>query len=836
MRPLAPAYPLHVPLFIPSTLFVLALALTVVLAFSPSASTQAEPEVTENPVPLSVAMEVMETPSGDPAARLWSATVVVDCGVPGKCGHTRVDLRSMRPAGGPGTLIPINDDGRPSFASPFVVPLTAPDKEIVVALFETFNELRILQHTPGGFATVLNHKLPTWIEALAFGDVDDDGLKEIVVGLADTFAPQLRVIRYDHPLAALTEEVVSGVLPLHIETLDVGDADNDGTNEIVIGLERLSPGQPGNVSRLRLYKRSGGTWTETLISAPEALSVEDVKIDDPDDDGLNEIVALMANAGAAGPRQVRLYKRAPSGWTVENLTSLVTSGPIGAERLVVGDADGDGDKEIVIPYWGSVTKLVALDRTGIGWEEVIISSNPGMVDGLALGFFDANERPDIITGEGQSLGGSGRVRRFEHDSATGTWQMTFLSPALGGMRDADFGDADNDGSKDVLIANLASLRLFKPQGSSVIANFPTTIDSALAADVDHDEPGNPRVCDLSLTASCTEEFLFLSFRGAPVGTWLVTAHAAPLAGGSTAISEPAVIELIACPEWACEPCVEYCHTSGTCKPSCSDGTCNPECENCANCPQDCGCPACTTICDMGLCRSTCGDAACNPLCENCSSCSADCSCPGCTHRCEAGACVSNCGDGLCDDNCEDCGNCAADCGCADGVDCTDDSCVTGVCTYTPNNANCADDGDKCTDAICDAALGCTHPKNAACGACCDHSEVDGGCADQVPPQDCTGDPQLNHFPDETCAEVEARGDCLEHTGACCDESTFGGCEVLPQSRCACEKCVFYKDVPCEEIACVHNPIPTMSQWGLAVLTLLLLTGAKIHFGRRVLTL
>jgi hypothetical protein len=37
---------------------------------------------------------------------------------------------------------------------------------------------------------------------------------------------------------------------------------------------------------------------------------------------------------------------------------------------------------------------------------------------------------------------------------------------------------------------------------------------------------------------------------------------------------------------------------------------------------------------------------------------------------------------------------------------------------------------------------------------------------------------------------------------------------------------------CAHIECRHNAIPTVSEWGLVVMTLLLLTGAKIYFGRR----
>jgi len=110
--------------------------------------------------------------------------------------------------------------------------------------------------------------------------------------------------------------------------------------------------------------------------------------------------------------------------------------------------------------------------------------------------------------------------------------------------------------------------------------------------------------------------------------------------------------------------------------------------------------------------------------------------------------------------------------------------------------------------------------------------VGGECTNGVAPENCTGDPQLEHFPDLTCAEIKALGLCAEHTEACCDEDTFGGCEVLTESACNCLKCVFHKDAACGDIDCVHRAIPTMSQWGLAVLTLLLLIGAKVYFGRR----
>jgi hypothetical protein len=118
------------------------------------------------------------------------------------------------------------------------------------------------------------------------------------------------------------------------------------------------------------------------------------------------------------------------------------------------------------------------------------------------------------------------------------------------------------------------------------------------------------------------------------------------------------------------------------------------------------------------------------------------------------------------------------------------------------------------------------------GACCDHATPGGSCTPGILPQNCVGG-QKEWFKGESCTEVEANGRCEEHTGACCDHET-GDCTQAAQSACNCPKCEWSKDTPCSAVECDANfePIPTVSEWGLAILALLLLTGAKIYFGRR----
>jgi hypothetical protein len=211
-------------------------------------------------------------------------------------------------------------------------------------------------------------------------------------------------------------------------------------------------------------------------------------------------------------------------------------------------------------------------------------------------------------------------------------------------------------------------------------------------------------------------------------------------------------------------------------------------------------------------------------------------------------------------------------GCCDGA--------TGQCTDGLTAEACAGLSDQTTyyEHIPCARLGepgfppgCERHR----GACCDHSPGAGGpggdglCAEHAYPEDC-GDVQQTWHKGLLCADIEClettgaccdtlTGDCVERLiaaectglhrrwtkgasctdvpcdavpGACCDPDPFGGCSETTQAECACDQCVWHKLLTCPEIECVHTPIPTVSEWGLVVLTLLLLTGAKVSFDRR----
>jgi hypothetical protein len=175
------------------------------------------------------------------------------------------------------------------------------------------------------------------------------------------------------------------------------------------------------------------------------------------------------------------------------------------------------------------------------------------------------------------------------------------------------------------------------------------------------------------------------------------------------------------------------------------------------------------------------------------------------------ACIPECAGRVCgDDGCG--GTCAPD-DCNDNNVCTDDSCsADGLCVNANNTITCNDDlfctvGDVCgggscngTPNLCSDGVACTNDSCDEATDTCNHNANDGLCDDGL---FCNGV--------ETC---DVSAGCLDHADPC------------DYDRDSCNEAL---DV-CEPL-----PIPTVSEWGLAVLALLLLIGAKVYFGRRQVT-
>ncbi len=158
--------------------------------------------------------------------------------------------------------------------------------------------------------------------------------------------------------------------------------------------------------------------------------------------------------------------------------------------------------------------------------------------------------------------------------------------------------------------------------------------------------------------------------------------------------------------------------------------------------------------------------------------------------------------------------------------------LTGQCCFglgTPTQG-CI---DEVTRAECDAQplpvvftpeSSCS-PVGADCsihlGACC--NTLTATCQDAVPEAQCLGEHSL-WAGNVGCDE----GPCAPDLGACCRHDAFTPClDATALSACQCTGCIWHKSLLCAEVDCPVTPIPTSSEWGMVILTLLLLTAAKV---------
>jgi hypothetical protein len=132
--------------------------------------------------------------------------------------------------------------------------------------------------------------------------------------------------------------------------VEIADIDNDGRPDLLFA-NGGNYSEPGTPELNRAFVNTGKAFTfedrstHVFGAAPDLARV--IKARDVSGDGLTDILV-----GTTYQTQSRLYFGAGGGTFREVTTSHLPAGPLSVGDLEFGDADGDGDLDVVLADWG----------------------------------------------------------------------------------------------------------------------------------------------------------------------------------------------------------------------------------------------------------------------------------------------------------------------------------------------------------------------------------------------------------------------------------------------------------------------------------------------------
>jgi len=247
-------------------------------------------------------------------------------------------------------------------------------------------------------------------------DVDNDGVNEFILLKGKHFGSKhVEIYEWDGSDFVLDWPVFADY-EYNIFTLDVGDADNDTKNELVLAM--FDVGAP------IIWKLSeSGVWEETIAEIIDVinskagyLGIDYTMVRDSDNDEMNEIVCGGNNY------RLMIWEHNPG---TEGYDSTYISEDLGGctEGIDVGDINGDGDYEIVIG--ASMDTMYVFAYDGVTYNIVNSILVGGGFSGLVVSDIDYDGRDEIAA----ALQGGLRIFDFiGNELLSGYLVETYYSP------------------------------------------------------------------------------------------------------------------------------------------------------------------------------------------------------------------------------------------------------------------------------------------------------------------------------------------------------------------------------------------------------------------------
>ncbi len=283
------------------------------------------------------------------------------------------------------------------------------------------------------------YAIPTGSSAdvVAIGDVNNDGLKDVVVGTGFYFddANDYKVFVFlQNSLGYLSTPVKYsyGVSYPGLTSIDIADLNNDGLNDVIVGY-----GTNAGI----FYQNASGTLN-TNVPIAVGYSVYGLKAGDLNNDGLNDFVVSCVGGSA-----LRVFTQQANGSFA--LATYPNPGDSNTE-ICIADMNDDGRNDMVCMTGGNTANIFFQQASGV--FNGFVPNATSDAYGLAVGDLNNDGKPDMAATKGGNTPSSKIVLWMQNPATTLMNAPTEIS-AYDIPEPIEIADLNNDGKNEIVVVH-----------------------------------------------------------------------------------------------------------------------------------------------------------------------------------------------------------------------------------------------------------------------------------------------------------------------------------------------------------------------------------------------
>lgn len=306
---------------------------------------------------------------------------------------------------------------------------------ILVVLFSSLNTVGQISFQPFRALPVNGSG-----EAVAIGDVNKDGLNDVVVGMEGSGNTNVRISVFtQNAQGGLNAPVSYPINSAALRSVSIADVNNDQLKDVIVGY----------ADNIGIFFQNANGTLQAIRVYPSGTTVDGTKCGDLNNDGLTDIGVSHWNTNF-----IRVFYQTATGFS-----STTYPKPTGGyDEIDVGDVNGDGLDDVVFMAGQQQAGVYVYTQNASGGLDGYVSyqtfnTSWYKLGGMAIGDIDNDGRKDVVA----TLGGNkpnSQLLLWKQNPTTGLLQTLPLAiPAHDIPEPVEIADLNCDGKNEIILAH-----------------------------------------------------------------------------------------------------------------------------------------------------------------------------------------------------------------------------------------------------------------------------------------------------------------------------------------------------------------------------------------------